>query len=201
MPDSPQSSPIGRRIQIIGPTNAGKTTLGGRLGALLGVPYTDLDALFWKPGWVESTDEEWHPKLQALAEGDGWVVSGNYYRHTLFRLWPRLETVIWLDLPLRVVLPRILRRSWRRWRSGELLWGTNRERFWPQLKVWNEKDSLVGYAIKTRHNVDRRTRYIAAMADSRFAHIHFIRLTSQAEVDAFVGELERARSSPVRSEG
>ena len=53
------TSPVGHRIQVIGPTNAGKSTLAARLGEVLGIPATDLDALYWKPDWVGSSDEEW----------------------------------------------------------------------------------------------------------------------------------------------
>src|SRR5688572_20144357 len=128
-------SPIGRRIAIIGSTSSGKSTLGERLARLLGVPLVELDALNWKPGWVESTDEEFFPKIVEATSGDGWVVAGSYSR-TRELYWSRLETVIWLDLPLAVSVWRVLVRSWRRSRNRELLWGTNYERFWPQLKVW-----------------------------------------------------------------
>ncbi|MEX1022206.1 MAG: adenylate kinase [Dehalococcoidia bacterium] len=187
------TSTIGTRIVLVGPTSSGKTTLADRLGTALGLPSTDLDALYWKPGWVGAEDDEWHPRLRALAAGEGWVVAGNYIRHTMPNLWPRAETIVWLDLPLRVVLPRVLRRSWRRSRSRELLWGTNVERFWPQLKFWDPK-SLVGYAIQTR--VRMRNHMVATMANPAFARVRFVRLRSPAEIEAFTRAIEGACHSP-----
>lgn len=181
------SPAIGRRVIVVGPTNAGKSTLAMRLAAALGVEFVELDALYWKPGWTAPEDDEWHPQLQAIAEREAWVVAGNYLRHTRPILWPRADSVVWLDLPLRVVLPRILRRSWQRARSKELLWGTNTERFLPQLKFW-DPTSLVGYAIQSRK--PHRTFLLRAMADPACSHIRFARLRSTAEVEAFARAIE-----------
>ena len=40
---------------------------------------------------------------------------------------PQADTVVWLDLPLRVWLPRLIRRTVRRLRGREELWNGNRE--------------------------------------------------------------------------
>ncbi len=45
--------PIGRRIHVIGNTASGKNILGVRLGQAPAVPFVELDALDWQPGWVE----------------------------------------------------------------------------------------------------------------------------------------------------
>jgi hypothetical protein len=46
------------------------------------VPFISLDALFWKPGWEQSTNDELRSKVEhALAKcTNGWVVDGNYTR-------------------------------------------------------------------------------------------------------------------------
>ena len=92
-----------------------------RLADLLGVPAVDLDALNWLPGWVALTEtdpEEFETRLEAAIAGEGWVVAGDYSGFTRRMLWPRLHTVIWLDLPLPLILWRVITRSWRRWRSA-----------------------------------------------------------------------------------
>ena len=43
---------IGRRIHVVGNSCSGKSSLGERLAAALQVPFVDLDALNWLPGWV-----------------------------------------------------------------------------------------------------------------------------------------------------
>jgi adenylate kinase family enzyme len=137
-------SPIGHRIHVMGNTSAGKSTLAMRLAHALHVPFVELDALNWEPGWIglnATNPAELERRIQVATVGDGWVVAGSYINFSQRVFWPRLQTVVWLDLPLLV--GRVLRRSWRRWRTKELFWGTNYERFWPQLMVWRKQDSLI----------------------------------------------------------
>lgn len=181
-------SALGRRIQIVGPSCSGKSTLGELLAARLEVPFVELDALFWKPGWTEPPAEEFQAKLTAFAAAnDAWVMSGQYHRHTAATTWPSLQTVVWLDFPVTVTVPRIVRRSWKRWRSGELLWGTNTESFFGQFKLWS-RDSLITYTVL--YNRRNRRRYLDATADPRWAHIRFIRLRSPGEVATFVAGMD-----------
>lgn len=179
------SSSLGQRIAVVGTTSSGKSTLGARLAAILDLPLVELDALNWEPGWHAVTDHdpaEFERRLRAATAGDAWVVAGSYSRFAEPIFWDRLQTVVWLDLPLPLVLWRVVSRSWRRYRARELLWGTNYERFWSQLKFWHH-DSLVWWALTTHRT--KRQRHLSQMADPRWAHIRFIRLTSPAEVSAF----------------
>jgi adenylate kinase family enzyme len=188
-PNDLAASPLalGRRVVIVGSSCSGKSTLGERLAALADVPFVEMDALFWKPNWTESSDEEFQARLCTAAAADAWVMSGNYSRHTAKGVWPRAETIVWLDLPLRITLWRIVTRSWRRWRKRELLWGTNHESFFRQFELWS-KESLITYSIATKRRKDRHL--LEAMTDPRWAHIRFIRLCSPAEISAFVASLE-----------
>jgi adenylate kinase family enzyme len=179
--------PVGRRIIIVGSSCAGKSTLGERLAGLLGVPFVELDALFWKPGWVNSDDDEFMARIAEETAGDGWVVAGNYHRQTTPLTWPRADTIIWLDMSRPVTTWRVLKRSWRRWRSNELLWGTNREKFWEQLKVWSPTESLIAYNWSTHH--EKRARYLAAMRDPAYAHVRFHHLRTPREVSGLLAAL------------
>ena len=184
-------SPVGRRIHIVGNTGAGKSTLSERLARILGASSVELDALNWTPNWVglHATDPERLAGLiRAATAGEAWVVAGSYMSFSQRVFWPRLETVIWLDLPVSLLVWRILSRSWKRSRSRELLWGTNYERFWPQLMVWRKSDSLVWWAVTQQRR--QRRNMLGCMADLRWSHVKFIRLTSQTEVDLFARTLE-----------
>ena len=190
--DHVRRSGIGRRIHVIGNSCSGKSSLAHRLAVSLAVPLVELDALHWEPDWValstrDPAEFEW--RLHAATAGDAWVVAGSYVRFSERVFWPRLETVIWLDLPLPALMTRVLTRSWRRWRSREVLWGTNVERFWPQFMVWRKEESLVWW-IATQHRRKRRDM-IERMADPAWAHIRFVRLVSAAEIERFVATLER----------
>ncbi len=178
---------IGTRIQVVGPSCSGKSTLAADLATRLGLDFVELDALFWKPGWVEPAEEEFAEKLRESTRNDAWIIAGNYSRHTIPVFWERLETVVWLDFPLRTTLPRILKRSWKRSSQNELLWGTNYERFWPQLKFW-DLNSLIGYTV--RRGKKSRERFLNAQRDESLAHIRWIRLTGPREVERWLQGFE-----------
>ncbi|MDE2879241.1 AAA family ATPase [Candidatus Palauibacter soopunensis] len=185
---------IGGRIQVMGNSGSGKSTLAARLAEALGAPFVELDALNWLPGWVglnQTDPDRFERRIREATRGERWVVAGSYERFSRRILWPRLDTVVWLDLPLRLLVWRFLRRSWQRSRSGELVWGTNREWFWRHLLIWRH-DSLLAWII-TQHRRKRRNM-AACVADPRWAHIRFVRLTSPGDVEAFAASVTAAPS-------
>lgn len=88
---------------IIGGPGSGKSTLARRLGGVLDLPVTHLDAVYWKPGWVFQKTEAVADRLAALYETDAWVIEGNYSDTWDHRL-ARADTLVVLDMstPLRV---------------------------------------------------------------------------------------------------
>ena len=190
---------IGRRIQVVGNSCSGKSTTAERLASVLSIPFIDLDALNWLPGWVALTETnigEFERRVGEATSCDAWAVAGEYGRVSRKIFWPRVETIIWLDMPLHRLIFRVIDRSWRRARSKELLWGTNVERFWPHLKIWNKHDSLLAWII-TQHRRKRR-RMFETMQDPNWSHIQFIRLDSGAGVDRFVEEVQSGALSRLR---
>ena len=181
---------IGRRLLIWGNSCAGKSTLAARLAHRLDLKYVDLDALNWLPDWVGLNDidpERLEQRMQEATTGDAWVVAGSYTRHSQRTFWPRLDTIIWLDLPLRLLLYRVVTRSWRRWRTNELLWGTNYEQFWLQLMFWKKEESLVWWILHIHKQ--RRLQTLEYMRDPQWAHIQWIRIGSQNELEQWIENL------------
>ena len=181
---------IGRRIAVVGPSGSGKSALAAALAAHLGVPVIDLDALFHEPGWRPPPVEVFRTRVQsallAPEAASGYVSAGNYSA-VQDLVWERAETVIWLDLPLRVTLPRLMLRSWRRYNDRRLLWGTNRERFWGHLKLWSPPDSLIAWNISSHRR--RRRHFEGAMRDPRWRQARFIRIRSTRGVEALRRDL------------
>ncbi len=126
-----------KRIHIMGPPGSGKSTAAIHLATARGVPHIELDALFWLPNWVRRDNDDFCDQVDAATSAERWIASGTYVTRAQSLLWGRAEMVVWLDLPLRVTLPRIAQRAWGRWRSGELLWGTNRESFAKHFALWD----------------------------------------------------------------
>ncbi len=42
-----------QRILVMGSSGSGKSTFARRLSEITNIPAVSLDALFWKPGWIE----------------------------------------------------------------------------------------------------------------------------------------------------
>ena len=98
-----------KRVLIIGCGGAGKSTLARRLGQKTGLPVVHLDRLFWKPGWVERTPEEFDPILRRELEKDEWIMDGNFNR-TLPERLTYCDTVIYLDFSPVTCLLGVLKR-------------------------------------------------------------------------------------------
>ena len=154
----------------------GKTTLGRELARRLGVPFVELDALVHGPGWAEMPDEELVRQLEPIVAGDGWVIDGGYRGKIGDLVLASADLVVWLDLPMRVWLPRLLRRTTARLVRREPVWNGNRETL--SGAVWG-RDALIPYALRM-HRFGRR-RYPVELAA-----FPVVRLRTQAEVDAFL---------------
>lgn len=188
---------VGKRIIVTGSSNAGKSTLAECLASRLGVPYIELDALHWEPGWVEAKLDVFHDRIYAATEPESWVMAGNYLSKQQDVSWPRADTIVFLDLSLPTLLQRCISRSWRRWRSQEALYGENREDFWEHLMLWDTEKSLIAHIIRTHRR--RRRDYDVMSRDPRWAHLSFIRLRSVDEIEdwlALVGHDSPAVNDP-----
>jgi adenylate kinase family enzyme len=166
-----------RRVAVIASASgSGKTTLGRTLAERLGVPFIELDSLVHGPGWTEISDEDLRRLVEPIVAGEGWVMDGSYRRKLGNLVLDGADTIVWLDLPIRVWFPRLLRRTLRRIRRRETLWNDNRETF--RNAFWG-RESLFGYAL--RMHSDRRRRYPRELAG-----YEVIRLRTPAEVDRFL---------------
>jgi adenylate kinase family enzyme len=143
-----------RRVAIIASASGnGKTTLGRALARRLEVPFVELDALVHGPGWVETPDAELRGIVEPIVASDGWVIDGTYQRKLGTLVLAAADTIVWLDQPIRVWLPRLYRRTRRRIGGAERIFNDNQESWRTALVGW---DSLFVYALRT-HFQRRRT--------------------------------------------
>jgi hypothetical protein len=171
-----------RRVAVIASASGnGKTTVGSELAARLGVPFVELDSLVHGPNWTEISDEGLREILEPIVAGDAWVIDGSYQRKIGTLVLDAADTVVWLDLPIRIWLPRLLRRTFRRLRGRETLWNDTKEGL--RTAFWG-RESLVGYALGA-HFRNRRELPVW------LAPYRVIRLRTQAEIDRFVRDAER----------
>src|ERR1700722_6307120 len=86
-----------RRVAVIGSPGSGKSTVARRLGERLALPVVHLDQLFWRPGWVESSMEEFRELHAAVIGRDAWVVDGNYESGDQQARLARADAIVVLD--------------------------------------------------------------------------------------------------------
>lgn len=172
-----------KRVVVQGTSGSGKTTFSTALSARLGAPHIELDALHHGPNWTEATAEELRERVLAAIEGrDCWVVDGNYERKFGDLVLERADTLVWLDLPLRVCLTRLWRRTSHRIRDDVSLWNGNKES-WRGV-LWG-RDSLFAWAV--RAHLHRRRTFPAHL--ERLPRLDVVRLRSAADVDTWLGRV------------
>jgi adenylate kinase family enzyme len=114
------------RVVIQGTSGSGKTTVSAALAHTLGVACLELDGLYQQHNWTPLDLEEFRARVGSFVEQPRWVVDGNY-SHVRDLLWPKATTILFIDLPKRVVMTRVIKRTILRIIKREELWNGNRE--------------------------------------------------------------------------
>jgi len=183
--DAPGTERAERRFVVYGTTGSGKTTVAAAIAERLRLPVIELDAIRHLPGWQERTADEFHDAAELYLdeyEPTGWVCDGNYSR-LREDILPRVDVVVWLRPPFRVLFWRLLCRTLRRGIRGELLWGTNRERLWQQFL---SRDSLLWYAVTSHRRTHRNIARDLARIDHR---ARVVQLRSNRDIARFLDSL------------
>ena len=172
-----------RRINVVGTSCSGKTTLARDLARRLDLPHVEFDALFWGREWTPVPNEMFRSRLRAALAADSWVADGGY-ASVRDIAWARADTIVWLDYPMRTVLARWARRTVSRIRTREEFWpGTgNRESLGNALR----RDGLLWWILSTHH---RRRRSMTAASVQR-TDLRWIRLRSPAEANRWLAGLQ-----------
>ena len=98
-----------KRIMVVGCPGSGKSTVAIRIAQKLDLPVVHLDKIHYAPGWQERTKAEKKRLATRVEQADRWVIDGNLsatYPHRL----SRADCCVWLDIPLRIQLWRVLKR-------------------------------------------------------------------------------------------
>lgn len=173
------------RIAIIGITGSGKTTLATQLARHLRAPRIELDELHWGPNWTPAPPEQFRAAADAATAHHRWVADGNYSA-VRDLVWPRADTVIWLDYPLIVNLWRLTRRNIARIATGARLYHGNRESFRTHFL---SRDSLYLWAVQSYRRHPRQWADLLASGD--YPHLATLRLRSPAATRRWLTRITR----------
>jgi excisionase family DNA binding protein len=168
-----------QRIVVIGTSGAGKTTLAREIARRKGVPHVEIDAFQWQPNWTAATRDELRAAMAAAVAPNAWVVDGNYL-NVRDVVWPRADTIVWLDYSFLVVFGRVLRRTMHRVLFRDELWNGNYEK-WSFLFT---RDSILWWVITTHGR--RRREIPEALAQSEFSHLRVVRFRSPRQANEWL---------------
>jgi adenylate kinase family enzyme len=160
------------RINVVGTTGSGKTTTAKLLAERFGLHRIEMDALSWQPNWEMTPREELRRLVDEATRGDRWVIDGNY-SDVRSILWPKLDTIVWLDYRFPRVFTQLLARTVRRAVTREELWNGCRERV---ATSFFSKDSILIWCLKTYWR--RRRSYPKLFVQPEYAHIDVLRFRS-----------------------
>ena len=165
------------RIMIIGCGGSGKSTLAQQLGKITGLPVVHLDQLFWTPGWVSVSKEEFDRRHREALARERWIMDGNFDRTIPERI-ARCDTVVYLDFSRLACLMGVAKRILTTYGKVRPDMGQGcPERFdWEFLQwVWN-------------FNKNKRERNYRLLKDAQ--GIQVIILKNRRQVRRFLNEIQ-----------
>jgi hypothetical protein len=116
-----------------------------------------------------------------LADEPAWVMDTWGDSRIRTELWKRADTVIWLDYPLSVIVPRLFRRSAERTIKRAKIFNGNIESY----AEWLSRDHPLRSAVRDQR--PRRAEMIRLIATN--PHLVAVRLSSPAFTDRWLTQL------------
>jgi adenylate kinase family enzyme len=157
-----------QRILVGGITGAGKTTMARKISRQLNLPFVEIDRLYHGPGWTERP--QFVEDVKILTDQRTWVIDSFGYSIVRDILFSKADTFVWLDYPRWQIMPRVIKRSFQRAYSKEVLWNGNIETF----KSFLKPEHPIRWAW-SQHG-PRRKLISDLIADPSYKYIHVIRL-------------------------
>ena len=159
------------RIMIIGCGGSGKSKLAKQLGERTGLPVVHLDQLFWTPGWVSVSKEEFDRRHRKAIAQEKWIIDGNFDRTIPERL-TRCDTVVYLDFSrlacIMGVTKRILTTNGKvrpdmgegcperfDWDFLRWVWNFNKNKREKNYRLLNDAQGIQVIILKNRRQVKR----------------------------------------------
>jgi adenylate kinase family enzyme len=100
-----------QRIAVIGNAGGGKSALCRKLSQALDIPLFPIDRMQWKPGWVAAPHAEIQAQHDLVLAQEKWILDGWGPWDLIEQRFQVADTIIFVDLPLRVHIWWSLKRQ------------------------------------------------------------------------------------------
>ncbi len=143
------------KMNILGASGSGVTTMGQSLAGRWHVPYVDSDDYFWEktePPFTTKRDPQLRNQMihEELSKNKDWILGGSVINWG-DKVFPDFDVVVFLYIPSDIRIKRLKRRELTRY--GEVIHTnpTRREHF-EQFILWaSDYDHNAGVANRTLH--------------------------------------------------
>jgi adenylate kinase family enzyme len=160
-----------KRIIIIGNSGYGKTWLGERIAALLGIPPIGLDSIFWEPGGYnrKKDEQEIQADLKRIQASDSWLAEG-VFGHLFSELIAFADTLIYTGL------------TWEQCRKNLINRGSESSRQLDPKKAEKNFQALLDWAsVYEIRNSKASKNYHSTLFDGFVGDKHRVRSRDEAD--------------------
>ncbi|MGB0506655.1 MAG: hypothetical protein ACPGGK_10715 [Pikeienuella sp.] len=164
-----------KRVVVIGNAGAGKSTLCRAISGRLGLLPHAIDHLYWRPGWQPAPEAEFRAAHDAILCQNLWMIDGFGPWFSVEQRLSACDTIIYIDLPLRIHLWRAAKRQ-----MSSLFFDN------PDVPAgctpWRVTFRL--FRMIWQLHIETRPKLIEAIYEQA-DHARIVHLRSTAELDAF----------------
>lgn len=181
-----------RRVLIVGRTGSGKTTLARQLASVLAAPHVELDSLYFAEDLSTVPPEVLVERTTAAMAAECWVTDGNKQavRHLV---WPRADTLVWLDYPLCVSLWRLAKRARRRTKDLRVQVSESAgDQSLPRMLLAAAR----GVVLALRSHRGQRRQYPQLLTLPEHQHLAVVRLRSPRATERWFDRVSAAAPAP-----
>ena len=91
---------MSKRVVVIGNAGGGKSVLARKLAAKRDLPYIEIDALVWQPGWELAKENVYEAEHARLIKDERWLMDGRGWLNSMAARLERATEIIFIDMPL-----------------------------------------------------------------------------------------------------
>lgn len=175
-----------KKIAILGPPGAGKSTMAKELKCIHNINIYHLDRILWKHGWIGMSEDTRIDILQKLVGEEQWIIEGSYFSLSELRL-EAADTIIFLDMPFLLCLHRLFERHRKQHDS-------------PRRDIPSDSTDKLGLKLVLRvlsFSFRGRTQLLRKLAKYEETTKRIVHLHSPEEVSAYLMHFNGTRTITV----